>query len=163
GTKQTLTLDPLGPASSNYNFQYDLQIQGDQRGPDDAVTFSTWDSGNGLAITLNGESYKFDAGQIYMIHLNLGNGNDVVNVESLPKGVFLFINKDGSGQDDVNLSPTLHNLGNIQGSVFINKATGLFAYDQSDGAGQSYNLDANSPSADYPMELTNSNGAPVSF
>jgi hypothetical protein len=154
---------PVYDSFNNFVGRYFLDVYGDRGPSKDDVIAVTSNAFGGVSISLNGEMIQFDQGQVPVVHLYLGNGNDVVNVEGLPKEVSLLINKDGTGVDDVNLSPTAGNLSTIQGHVFIDKALALFCYDEDGTANQSYALDANSPNTDDPLEFTHSDGGPVYF
>jgi hypothetical protein len=141
--QQTVALVPTN--TGNFKFQYSLLVQGDQRGPDDVIDIDTFGSApnQGIQVTLNTEVFRFDAGQLSAITINLGNGNDVVNVEALPANVTLTVNKNGSGMADVDLSPTSQKLATIQGSVLVNgnsQGTAILLYDQAGQVGANYQV-----------------------
>jgi hypothetical protein len=64
-------------------------------------------------------------------------GNDTVNIENSAAGVPISIN-EGDGTDTVNISPTAHNLANIQGNVTVTGGPGtdtLDIFDQANSSG----------------------------
>jgi hypothetical protein len=89
GNRQQLTLqaapgswttDNMG--NDQFSGVYDLTIKGDQLGPNtnDALTIS--ESGGGLFVTLNGESFYFDASSIANISVDLGGGTNSLTVDA---------------------------------------------------------------------------------
>jgi hypothetical protein len=75
--------------------------------------------------------------------LNTGTGHDTVNIENTLTGKPMTVN-DGSGGDDVYVSPTARNLNNIQGTVTVHgNASGidsLVVNDQNNGSSQTFTL-----------------------
>jgi hypothetical protein len=108
GNSQTLTLTPVwnstGGKNPTYSFgdasgnpHYTLTIDGDQRGSNtaDAITIDSTDA-NGLTVTLNGETFYFDAGTIDSITVEPGKGNNSINVPELASNQTLEIDSSGS-------------------------------------------------------------------
>ena len=120
-----------------------LTINGDQlANHDDTITLDA--AGNSVRVTLNGETAQFEPGQTSSIVVNTLTGTDVVNVERTLPGVPVTINL-GSGVATVNVSPSAHNLTNIQGAVTIHPGSAndqMNVYDQSNSATQPVSLDA---------------------
>jgi hypothetical protein len=105
--------------------KYDLTIQGDQfgNGTNDVLTINTVNVPNpGLEMTLNGETFFFDAQYtpIKNIVVNLGDGNDQVNIDGL-NGQNVSIQL-GSGT--VNVGDAVANLSLIQGTVSVQGGSG---------------------------------------
>jgi hypothetical protein len=129
GTVQTFTLAPQyatppggAPDQSNFEFRYNLTVNGDQlAGKDDRFTVEAVTSGlqaGGVRVTLNGEAVTFD-GQIRNLTLNTGTGDDAVDIESLPAFVGLTVNL-GGGHDAVTLGQVGGQLDGLAGAVTIN-------------------------------------------
>jgi hypothetical protein len=140
-----------------------LTVNGDQlANHNDAITLDV--SGNGVKVTLNGEIAQFDPGQISSIVVNtftgndtvnvertlagvpvtidLGDGNDLVNIERTAAGGTVTANL-GDGNQTVNISPVAHDLGPIQGQVFLQAPLGNDAVninDQSTSTDQAFTL-----------------------
>jgi hypothetical protein len=105
---------------SSFNGHYDLTINGDQLGANTNDTLTLSVIGLGASIGLNGEGFFLDqqAVTIDVINVNLGGGNDQVNINDL-NGQNLTINQ-GPGNDTVNVGGTFDNLDTVQGTVNIN-------------------------------------------
>jgi hypothetical protein len=106
---------------SNYKFTDSygpLEIDGDQLGLpySDSITLDQTGSG-GVKVTLNGETFQFDSGQISAVNVDTGDGNDTVHVlqtiQNVPVNVDL-----GIGQDNVVVMPP-SGLQQIQGPVNV--------------------------------------------
>jgi hypothetical protein len=156
GTTQNFYLDgsagwTFNPSDQSFHFdqEYALTLQGDQNGSpaDDTVTIDQVASGpqkGGVQVTQNGETVSFDPGQISHITVNMKDGNDTINVESVVSGVPVTINL-GSGHDVVNISPSAGNLDTIQTYVTVNAGNGsgtLNVYDQNNFNDATWILDA---------------------
>jgi hypothetical protein len=124
GTGFTVTTNPDGTTKASFGRHYDLTIQGDQfgSGTNDVLTINA--TFGGVQVTLNGESFFFDANLniIDNIHINLGDGNDVVNIDGLT-GQTVTIDL-GTGNDTVNIGDKVANLGAIQGNISVNGGYG---------------------------------------
>jgi hypothetical protein len=135
GNSQTITLHPnwtidysKSPPAGNFSGNYNLTI-----GPvDGTVTLN--ETGSGLQININGQTFFFDPGIIVSNTVNLGDGTDTVNIEGTVVGDSFTINL-GAGTDTVNISPSAGNLGTIQENVTIHGGSGtdtLNIQDQND-------------------------------
>jgi hypothetical protein len=117
----TVTTTSSG-SSGSFSGRYNLTILGDQLGPNTNDRLTIDDNAGGTKVTLNGEVFSFDARTIDTISVNLGGGNDIVNVEStvasITPGIRITINL-GSGTDTVNISPTAKDLNTIKGKVDV--------------------------------------------
>jgi hypothetical protein len=140
---QTLNLDPVvGWDTLGFHHKYDLTIKGDQLPSlDDTLTISS--SAGGVDILLNGERTHFDASwnNIQSITVNLGTGNDTINLDNTTN-VPININL-GDGTDTVNITPTTQNLDNLRGGVHINGGSGsdtLNVYDQLSNSTSTYQM-----------------------
>ncbi len=99
-----------------------LTVNGDQLADhDDMIALDL--IGNGVTVTLNGETAQFSAGAVASVVVNTGTGNDTVNVERT--GVPVTVNL-GRGTHTVTIAPAAQNLNNIAGNVTV---TGLTAAD----------------------------------
>jgi hypothetical protein len=139
-------LAATGPATSQaQSFRVNgqtLTINGDQlTNLNDTITVASTSAG-GIQVMLNGDTAQFDPGQITSITINPGAGTNTVNVETLPKGVTVTISDAANSHDTINLSPTAHNLGNLQSAVSIsgNGQTSLNLFDQSGPANTVYEV-----------------------
>jgi hypothetical protein len=108
------TVDSQG--NEHFNGQYTLAI-----GPTDGtITFN--DSNIGLQIDINGQQFSFGFGTIVGTTIDLGSGNDTVNVEgTMSTTTFsdpVTINL-GSGTDTVNITPAIKDVANILAKVSI--------------------------------------------
>ncbi|HZV03940.1 MAG TPA: hypothetical protein VE999_02520 [Gemmataceae bacterium] len=136
-------------SSNNFQGNYSLIVNGDQFGPtDDTITVSQITSApnqGGVQVTLDGDTVQFEAGQLTQIQINTGSGNDTVNVESLPSGVPVFINKAGDGLGFVNVGRLAGNLSTVQSRVDVMAsnlaAITVNAYDQNDSNAETYQVD----------------------
>jgi hypothetical protein len=125
-----------------------LLVQGDQGGVrDDTITLDVAASGpskGGVRVTLNGEVAQFEPGQITSIQVYTGGGNDTVNVEAVPAGVSVALNKQGSGPATLNVSPGAHEWGNIQSDVTVYSSTpgtwSVNVYDQAHPYAETYGI-----------------------
>lgn len=101
-------------------------------------------------VTLNGsngmDTYNVTGtGGVNSTTIRTGGGKNTINVENTNTGRPLLVNETGTGNDTVNVSPTAHNLNNIQGGVNITGNFGtdtLNVSDQSNGTGVTYDLAA---------------------
>jgi hypothetical protein len=175
GNSQVMYLNPIwqwngvlcGPNDCTYTGQNTLTVNGDQPGfgPNDTITIAKTAAG-GVQVTLNGEVFPFDPNQITSITVKPGAGSNVINVESLPANVTLTINDAANSQDTVNLSPSAHNVTNIQGSVTIvssSPATTLTAFDQMDPQAHNVNLNFQTIVGLTPKPIVYQNLASLSF
>jgi hypothetical protein len=97
-----------------------LNIQGVQNGQTNAgITFDVVTAGprqGSLRVTMDTphgpETAQFEPNQISAIQVNLGDGQDMVDVKNLPANVSLSITKGTSGQVTVQLGPNAQNLAN---------------------------------------------------
>jgi Ca2+-binding RTX toxin-like protein len=140
---QILNLDPVvGWDTLGFHHKYDLTIQGDQLPSlDDTLTISS--SSGGVDVMLNGQPTHFDGfwNQIQSITVNLGSGNDTINLDnttSVPININL-----GNGTDTVNVTPNSQNFDNLRGNVIVNGGSGsdtLNVYDQANTVSGSYDI-----------------------
>jgi hypothetical protein len=164
GNSQNITVQGIwtvnnrvAPPQAIFSNTYTLSITGDQLWiPNDTLTID--DTATGTQIILNGEKFFFDPGQIQGINVNLGGGNDTINVESLMPGDPLNISL-GNGTDTVNLSPTAKALDNIRAAVTITGGSGndtLHIMDSSSSPqiGRFYNLENDSLRMPYMPSLS---------
>jgi hypothetical protein len=118
-----------------------LTVNGDQLvNHDDTITLDA--NGNGVRVTLNGETARLEPGQISCIVVNTLTGTDTVNIERTLAGVPVTVDL-GSGTDTVNISPAAHNLSNIGGAVNVNGGAGtvnLTINDQNSRTRQTYTV-----------------------
>jgi hypothetical protein len=148
GTNQVFNLTGNWQAGCcNFNGNYALTINGDQVGSptNDTLTIDRGANG-GVQVTLNGETVNFFFGGITSITVNLGGGNDIINVERVISGVPITINL-GSGNDVVNIGPSAQNLGNIRGNITVNGGAGsdtLNVDDQSTLSGETWTMTGSS-------------------
>jgi hypothetical protein len=96
-----------------------LTVNGDQLGLayNDVITLDTNAQG-GVLVNLNGQLFSYAPGAVSAVNVYGGGGNDTVNVESIPAGVAVTVNR-GSGSDVVNVCPTGHNLDTLQGGLTV--------------------------------------------
>jgi hypothetical protein len=169
GTTQNFYLDgsagwTFNPSDDSFHFdqEYALTLQGDQNGSskNDTVIIDQVATGpqkGGVQVTQDGETVSFDPGQITSITVNMKNGNDTINVESVVSGVPVTINL-GSGHGVVNISPSAGNLDRIQTYVTVNAGTGsdtLNVYDQNNLNDATWILNAGN--------MTRTNAAPIYY
>jgi hypothetical protein len=95
----------------------------------------------GSTTTICGAS--FAANSYSSVVINTGNAHDTVNIEYTLTGKPVTVN-DGSGSDDVRISPSAENLNNIQGTVTVHGnhagVDNLIVNDQNNGASQTFTL-----------------------
>jgi hypothetical protein len=149
-----------------------LTVNGDQHpgAPNDTITVGMAQSGpsqGGVWVTLDGETVQFEQGQLNQVQINTGSGQDVVNVEGLPAGVSLFVNKGGSGTGVVNVSPLAGNLNNIQGRVDVSAsnlaALTVNAYDRNDPNAVNYRVGPATITWGGPGSITYYGGMPANL
>ncbi len=109
GTHQTVYLTP---AWSNTKFLNNFSLSNSGQGSNQNVTLDTTND-QGMYITLNGEHYQFDPGQITTATLRTGGGNNTVNLNSLPSGVEAELISGGSLTINYDTSSA------VQGSVVL--------------------------------------------
>jgi hypothetical protein len=141
GNSQAMYLGPIWNGTS-YTGKNTLAVNGDQRpSHDDTISISA--SGGGVLVTLNGEFFQFDPGQISSIIINTGSGNDTVSIRSTLPGVPVTVNL-GNGNDTVTVGDS--DLGAIQGSVTIHAGLGVDTLNVNDwfsSGAHTYTLNAN--------------------
>src|SRR5262249_43112140 len=84
----------------------------------------------------------FLIGSFSSVNVQLGGGNEIVNIENTLAGVPVTVN-EGSGSDTVGISRSGALLDNIQGDVFVNGGTGantLNVYDLFDTSGDTWTI-----------------------
>jgi hypothetical protein len=142
GNSQTIIATAIWSVNNNIgNFSgtYNLTIPCDG-------TLTINENGSGLFITLNGQNFYFNPGEVRSITVNEGSGNDTVNIEGTVSGDPVTIN-EGSGTDTVNISPAAEFLDRIQGNVFVNGGSGhdtLNVYDHNDVFSDTWTLTGSS-------------------
>jgi hypothetical protein len=98
----------------------------------------------GSATTICGASFADNA--YSSVAIQTGTGRDTVSLEATLSGKPVTVN-EGSGGADVNLSPSAHNLNNIQGALTVHGHAGaagsLTLNDQNNGFAQTFTLGAN--------------------
>jgi hypothetical protein len=144
GTNQKFYLDGTGQWNGNtsFNHKYGLTIQGDQNANvDDNITVGTVAGGpqaGGVQVTENGQTVKFDKGQITSILINAKTGKNTINLNPLPDGVTL-LGMDSIGGTINLVAPNTPNTWNITGvgsgtlnNVVFSNATSLTGGSNSD-------------------------------
>jgi Ca2+-binding RTX toxin-like protein len=118
----TVKTNPDSTTTASFGGHYNLTIQGDQfgSGTNDVLTINA--TAAGTQIILNGEFFNFDFGVLSNIHVNLGDGNDRVNIDGLTgENVTIAL---GTGNDTVNIGDTAANLDLIHGNISVTGGTG---------------------------------------
>src|SRR5439155_9815407 len=77
-----------------------------------------------VTITLNGETASFDRGAIERVTVNTRDGNDTVQLNSSPHGRLYVINL-GTGNDEVDISPTTQDLQSNMASIRVRGDAGV--------------------------------------
>ena len=93
-------------------------------------------------VQANGTTAQFRSADVAEIDIDAGNGDNVVNIQSLT-GTPLTIT-GGGDRDQVALSPILHNLDDIQSPVKFDGTFGddsLFVHDEANAGNLTYTLD----------------------
>lgn len=131
GNAQSFVYTPVYNSANVYVGSGDLTILGDQFGANfnDTITVDIAADG-GMLVTQNGETVHFDPGAIHSISINAFGGDDKINVERLPSNISLSINT-GFGSDTVNITPTLKNMGFVQGQVGLSGSSIVLNIDDS--------------------------------
>jgi hypothetical protein len=157
GNTQTFNLQPIWNSSNIFNGQYNLFVNGDQRGSNynDTITIDQTSSG-GVRVNLNGETATFNptdpltnAATIKAINVNTGGGTNQVNVAAVPVGVTLNVNSGSLGQQASNDTVTIGSggsLAGIAGTVNVANASGktqLIVEDTNDTSGRSVQVTNN--------------------
>jgi hypothetical protein len=129
-----------------------LIIDGDQlwNSKNDKITVDT-DTTQDIVITLNGEQYTIPQSELTSIEIDGGSGLDQINVNALPSTIPLTINV-GTGIDSVNVLSATPNSYDVNGTITINKQSGLYnlTFDDQGGFGKiPYNVDAGSVSNSF--------------
>ena len=96
GTQQQFFLDASEYwIGTDFQGHYVLTIEGDQTNvPNDDITIGTGTNG-GVQVTENGETLKFDPGQITDIIIHAKTGNNTITLNPLPTGVGLDMDSVG--------------------------------------------------------------------
>jgi hypothetical protein len=107
-----------------------------------AATMTLSHSGSTTSIC----GYNFADSSYSSVVINTGAGNDTVNIENTLGGKPVTVN-EGNGNVTLNVSPSAHNLTNIQGGVMLHAGGGtdyLYVNDQSITTPQTFTMGANS-------------------
>jgi hypothetical protein len=140
----------LSPASLSGHFNLTIS---DGTNADDTLTIHD-NPGVGTQITLNGENFSFSPPAVTLdsITVNLGDGNDTIQIESSAATDPITINL-GSGTDTVHVSLTTRNLFNLQNVDVIGGAgnSTLIIDDRNNPNGSLYTLERFRTARGVPM------------
>lgn len=131
GTSQNFDLYPIWNGS-NFTGQYNLVVNGDQRGShDDLISVGKTSSG-GVSVTLNGENTSFDPGRIKTVTVNSGDGQDTIFVQDTIVPTTINSNSPVNGPDDTVIIGDGGNTQGILAPLTITNSTGYDVIDVSD-------------------------------
>ena len=131
GTSQNFDLYPIWNGTK-FTGQYNLVVNGDQRGShDDLISVGKTSSG-GVSVTLNGENTSFDPGRIKTVTVNSGDGQDTIFVQDTIVPTTINSNSPLNGPDDTVIIGDGGNTQGILAPLTISNGSGYDVIDVSD-------------------------------
>jgi len=150
GNAQYLLLEPIWSPATTFSSNsqpthtYSLIINGDQLGSNYSDQLAIDATSSGTKVNLNGEEFIFDPGTITNITVNLGGGNNTINIQDVAYGQTVNVNDGGRDAINIGLNGSVQGIQGTVSMVNVPSYTALTVDDSKDRAGHTVTITSSS-------------------